>query len=313
MELFIAFLYLLGGFFILLVGGEGLVRSAISMAVRFKVSPSIIGLTIIAGGTSAPELVTSLIASFKGSSDIALGNVVGSNIFNIFAILGLTSLLNVNKIEKSMLKFEAPALLFFSIALVLVGLNGRIGKIEGIVFIVMLVGFLVSSVFIAKKNFVEQEDDLTTLKHPIMDVLFLCGGLGLLVGGANLALEGGIAIGKLAGLSDRVIGVTIISIGTGLPELATSAVASFRGRNDIAVSNVIGSNIMNTLGVAGATAVVNPLSVSRQLILQDGAWMIVATVALILAFLMGRLQMSRVAGFGFLSSYVAYIVVLLNR
>ena len=131
--------------------------------------------------------------------------------------------------------------------------------------------------------------------------------------GANLALEGGIAIGKLAGLSDRVIGVTIISIGTGLPELATSAVASFRGRNDIAVSNVIGSNIMNTLGVAGATAVVNPLGFKTT---HTTGWCLDDCgncCSHLSFFLMGRLQMSRVAGFGFLSSYVAYIVVLLNR
>ena len=301
------------GFAILIVGGEALVRSAISIAIRVKVSPLVIGLTIVAAGTSAPELITSVLASLKGSPDIAVGNVIGSNIFNILAILGIASLVRPNLIERSLKRFEIPALIGFSLLFYLAGFDEVILRWEGALGLVISVAFLWYAVRRAKAQgaALDSEEDVDVLKNVYYDMGFLIVGMLALAGGAQLALTAGETLGRLAGLSERVIGITIISIGTGLPELATSAVAALRGRNDIAVTNVIGSNIMNTLIVVGTTAVITPINISKQLIEVDAIWMIGVTLLLAPICMKPKSTIDRYTGSSLLVVYLIYLATLL--
>lgn len=312
MSLLLSLLYIGLGFFILIIGGEALVRGSISIAVRFKVKPALIGLTIVAFGTSAPELVTSLAASFKGSSDIAIGNVIGSNIFNTFAILGITSLLTVNLVERSIFKFELPVMIGTSVLLALCVQNLVISQIEGILLLTVFIGFLVWS-FIQSRAPSIESDEIKPLKHPLFDVFFLSLGIGGLIGGAELALTGAIEAGKTFGLSDRIIGITIVSAGTSLPELVTSAVAAYRGQNDIAVNNVIGSNIFNILLVAGGTATITSIPVSQNIVSADIYWLLLSAVLLPIVFWFGKLKITKLSGFSFLILFFSYMSLLLLR
>lgn len=316
MEELIAVSLLAGGFAILLVGGEALVKASVSLALRWKISPSLIGLTIIAAGTSAPELMTSLAASFKNTPDIALGNVVGSNIFNILAILGLASMLKPNKVESAAVRYELPFLMLASILLITFGSNGWVGRYEGIFCLISLTVFIWFSIWLARKKGYQTEAEAEIKSSPSKNIWWDLGhlilGLAALLGGAHIALEGGIQLGQLMGLSERIIGVTIISVGTGLPELATSTVAAYRGRNDIAVSNVLGSNIFNTLAIPGAVSVIEPLKASNAIIQTDSVWMMGATFVLFPIIYLGRGYISRVMGTFLLFLYVSYIGFLLT-
>lgn len=307
MTLPLAFLSLLGGFTLLVLGGEALVRAAISIAVRTKIPPSIISLTIIAAGTSAPELVTSLIAAFQGASDIAVGNVVGSNIFNILGIIGISYLLHPPKKASHSLKFEWASIVLFT------GLTGYLihdfvfSQTEGQLYTLAFVALILFSVYRSKGQLGESDEDIETLKHPLLDIFYLSIGLGFLIGGAQLALQGGIFIGEWAGLSEKVIGITIISIGTGLPELATSAVAAWRGRSDIAVGNVLGSNIMNTLAVLGLTGSLVPLTISPEIVKIDFWILLGATIVLGLNVSSWKVGRSRGLAIVFLAAYAFYL------
>lgn len=314
MELLSAVGLLIAGFIVLVFAGDALVRGSVSIAIRFDVKPMIIGLTIIAAGTSAPELMTSILASLKGAPDIALGNVVGSNIFNILAIVGISCLILPNQVDRSLARFELPALLIFSLALVFVCLNLVVSPIEGSVFLVALCVFLFLSIRRAKlypaQASSEEDEDEDVLKHWTLDIGYLTAGIVGLLLGANLALEGGITLGRLAGLSERIIGITIISIGTGLPELAASAMAAYRGRDDIALSNIVGSNIMNILLVIGGASLITPMQVDPSILKVDSLWMIAATVALVAAVFLSGKTIGKKTGLAFLLGYAGYIAFL---
>jgi len=313
MDLLISLSSLIIGFAILLFGGDFLVKSAISLAVRLKISPAAIGLTVIAAGTSAPELVTSLMASLKGSPDIALGNIVGSNTFNILAILGVASLIRPNRVERSLIRIDLPLLIISSFILYFCARGGLIDHIQGTILLVCLAGVLGFTLWRARVKGIEASADepLETLTSIYADIIYLVIGLTALIGGAQLALYGGIQIGEMIGLSERVIGVTIISVGTGLPELATSAVAAYRGRNDIAVSNVIGSNIFNTLGIAGVASIPAPIVVNVNILNFDMLWMIGITILIFPLVYLGKFRIERATGMLLLSAYVGYITLLL--
>lgn len=315
MDYIYAFGYLLSGFAILLVGGEALVKSAVSLALRWKIPASVIGLTIIAAGTSAPELVTSLTAALKEAPDIALGNIVGSNVFNMLAILGVASLLRPNKVGKTSLTIDLPFLLMACIGLIAFSYNGLIERWEGIVLVAALVCYLVFSLKLARKQGLDAKSEISSddlLKNIWWDLGHLVVGLVALLGGAQLALTGGIQLGELVGLSERIIGVTIISVGTGLPELATSAIAAFRGRNDIAVSNVIGSNIMNTLAIAGTTSAVHPIIASEKIVTNDCAWMVASILIVFPILYLGKGMIQRPMGAFLVFAYISYIGFLLT-
>ena len=305
--------YVIFGFLMLIVGGDILVRVAVRFAVRFQVPPATIGLTVVAAGTSLPELVTSVIAALQNNADIAIGNVVGSNTFNILAGIGLASLITPNRVQKVALKIDWPVLMLASVVMYALSYNLIIDRLEGSLFVIALAGFLWFSVKNAKKIGIEADEDIPqeVKSSGFKDLAMLAAGVVALIFGADLTLEGAVNIGKALGLSDRVIGLTIISAGTGLPELATSAIAAFRGRDDIAVANVMGSNIFNILGILGVTAIVQPLVVNPSMLQFDMMIMLVVSALLLPMMLKKSKHITRPEGFVLLSSYIAYVYSLL--
>ncbi|MEM7645597.1 MAG: calcium/sodium antiporter [Pseudomonadota bacterium] len=301
--------FLFSGFTLLILSGDKLVETSVRIARRWKVPASVIAVTIIAAGTSAPELVTSFIAGLRGSGDIAVGNVIGSNTFNLLAVGGLSLLLQPFIETKGTLSswlalLGASAFFFFSL------FNLELTSIEALFFLLALIGFLVLSFFKErdKENTFENLESKSFSRTIVFFLLSLAG----LIFGAELALSGGVALGKMAGLSERVIAITIISVGTGLPELATSVAAAFRGHGDIAISNVIGSNIFNTLAIPGATASLFPLTVNAQFLDLDFYVMITATVSLGLVYLAGRPWMRKTLGVLMLTGYFTYTFHLIG-
>lgn len=315
MDFLIALVSIIGGFAILIVGGETLVRASVNLAVRIKITPAVIALTIIAAGTSAPELVTSILASARNAPDIAAGNVVGSNTFNILAIIGISALIKTNTVSRTLLRLDLPFLLGSCILFVFLGRDASIVRSEGILLLALLVGFLVFSVFKAKKQGLSEKEleeiDFNS-KSIVWDIVHLTLGIIALLAGAHFALEGAVSLGELLGLSERIIGVTIVSVGTGLPELATSAVAAYRGRNDIAIANVVGSNIFNTLGIIGVASTIQPLGVSPEIMASDAIWMLAGTFVIFPIIYLGKLKVNKVSGGFLLFMYVSYISYLLT-
>jgi cation:H+ antiporter len=314
MEVLVPLVLIIAGFFILIVGGESLVRSAVSIALKAKISPAVVGLTIVAAGTSAPELFTSVLAALRSSSDIAVGNVVGSNIFNIFLILGLSSLIAPTHSESKTLKAEWLFLLLTAVALIILGWNLHLARWEGLVMILALAGFILLSLRAAKRrgSLLEHDEASAGSRSRAKDLTQLALGILGLIIGADLALRGGVQLGELFGLSERVIGITIISAGTGLPELVTSAVAAIRRHGDIAIANVLGSNIFNTFGVLGATALIAPVTVSSEIFQMDIWWMLGASVALIPFLFLKIKSLDRWIAAGFLLVYGFYLSLLLG-
>jgi len=307
----------IAGFAVLVFGGEALVAGAVSAASRLRISPMVIGLTIVAAGTSAPELLTSVMAVLKNNPDIAVGNVVGSNIFNILAILGIAALLSPLSVARTIVRMDLPLLVVATSLFLLLAQDHMFSRWEGSLFLIGLNGFIFYSVMMAKKDRKSTSDEVheefSVLKNWKFDVVYLTIGFIGLLGGAQLALEGGVQLGHLFGLSERIIGITIISVGTGLPELATSVVASYRGRNDLAIANVIGSNMVNTLGVTGVAATAKPFQMNPQIVTTDTFVMAVATLSVIPLIWIGRFRLSRLSGALLLLGYVAYLGLLIVR
>lgn len=313
MEFLFPIFMIILGFVILLAGGDFLVKSAVSIAARLHISPAIIGLTIIAAGTSAPELVTSLIAAIKEAPDIAMGNIVGSNIFNILAILGFASLIKANRVDIDFMRVEIPMLIICTILLIGFSWDLVYERVEGVLSLVVLAVLFYISIYRSKKIKAELEtsEEINILKHPVYDAFFLLLGLAALIGGAHLALENGIVLGRLFGLSERIIGITIISVGTGLPELATSIVAAYKGHNDIAVGNVIGSNLVNTMGVAGVAASFKSLELSEQLAHFDNFILLGVTLFLFFILFLSKQVITKAVGLLFVTAYTAYVTFLI--
>ena len=294
---------LISGFALLVLSGDKLVDTSVKIARRLKVPSSVIAVTIIAAGTSAPELVTSFIAGFKGSSDIAIGNVIGSNTFNILAVAGLSLIFQpfgrVSGTFMSWLILIAGSLLFFlSIQ------DFQISPSEAAVFLTGLLCFLLYSFFSVR----DDEDSLEYLENQSFKrtLFFFFLSIGGLVAGAELALKGGVNLGQLAGLSDRIIAITIISVGTGLPELATSIAAALKGHSDMAIANVIGSNIFNTLAIPGITASFFPLMVDQQFLNFDFYMMAAATAGIATIYFFKNHRIRRLLGVVMVGVYIAY-------
>lgn len=261
---------LLAGIALLYYGAEWLVKGGVGIAARLGIPPLIIGLTLVSFATSAPELVVSVQAALAGSGDISIGNVVGSNICNVGLILGLSALITPLKVEKQLLKFDVPVLFVVSLLLSGIGIAaGGIGRIAGAVFLLLLIGYILCNVRSALKGGGREDDGEVAdevkanrnLKLPAAFAL-VAAGLAALVGGAHLLVEGAVAIGDALGISKAVIGLTIVAIGTSLPELATSVVAAIRHQDDIAIGNVVGSNIFNILCIMGIAPLLRPVQAS---------------------------------------------------
>ncbi len=301
---------------LLFAGGELLVRGATSLAAGVGVSRLAIGLTVVAFGTSAPELVVSLDAALAGRSGIALGNVVGSNIANIALILGLATLLHPARVEARILRVDAPIMLLASLGLVAVLGDGVVSRLEGGLLLVALLVYVVFTFREAPDEPEPVRDELAAAaarppRGAAASIALVLTGLGLLVGGGHLLVGIAVDLARALGVTEAAIGLTIVAVGTSLPELATSVVASLRGQGEIAIGNVIGSNIFNILGILGATAVVEPLR-SGGIGGADLAAM-VGLAALLAPLLWTGRRVGRFEGAALLGLYAAYLVWLLAR
>jgi cation:H+ antiporter len=300
-----------GGVVLLFVGGDILVRGAVALARRLGVSPLLIGLTIVGFGTSTPELVTSVQAALVGSPGISIGNVVGSNIVNILFILGLTAMLAPIAIERGSFLRDGLVLLASAAALYVVVLRGALSAEIGWTFVAALGLYVVLAYFTERRPEVSQDAPGRAMSAGPALVL-LAGGLAATIFGARLLVEGALALARNAGLSETLIGLTIVAVGTSLPELAASLVAVARRQSGIAFGNILGSNIYNTLGILGVTGIVRPLEIPAQIASFDIWAMVAASVALVW-FAMTGARLSRLEGFLLVLGYGLYIALLLWR
>ena len=291
----------------LLVGGELLVRGAVGVAARLGLPPMVIGLTLVGFGTSTPELLTSVQAALAGAPGIALGNVVGSNTANILLILGLAALLLPVAVTPGTFRRDGAALAIATVLCVAATMTGTIGRVWGALLVAGLVGFLVVTLRSSRGAPDAPADDLPGLRAPLAtSVVLSVAGLAVTIVGAKLLVDGAVALARDFGVSEALIGVTIVAIGTSLPELATTLVAARRGQNDVAFGNVIGSNIFNVLGILGATALIAPLAVAPEIAARDVWVMAAATVALIAVAVSGW-RITRGEGAALLLAYAAYV------
>ncbi|TVP49870.1 MAG: sodium:calcium antiporter [Mongoliibacter sp.] len=298
------------GLLILLAGGKFLVDGASDLASFFGLSQGLIGLTIVAFGTSAPELLVSVNAALKGNSDIALGNVIGSNISNISLVLGISAILYPIAIHKSILKLDYLFTLLTSLLFFIFAFNGMLSRFEGGIFIFLL--FVLNYYFFRKIARVDTdlgESGVLKKTQIIKSVFFLIVGIVGLYFGSDLFVDSAVVISEKFGISQRVIGITVIAIGTSLPELATSLIAAWNKKTDIAIGNILGSNIMNVLAIIGITSVISPIVVSEAFIKVDFIWMIGFTL-LLFPLLRTKRRISRWEGLVLLIVYLVYIYTL---
>ncbi len=303
-------LFLLTIGFILLTGGaESLVRGASGIASRLGIPPLIVGLTVVAFGTSAPELAVSIAAAWSGQADLALGNVVGSNIFNILLILGISALITPLAIGSQLIRIDVPLMVGASVLVLVFALDGHIDRLEGGVLFSGLLAYIGFQVRQGRRERLVNGDDpgQATQSRWWLDPLLVLGGLAILVMGSRLLVSSAVAIAQSLGVSELVIGLTIVAGGTSLPEVATSVIASLRGQRDIAVGNVVGSNVFNLLGVLGLAALISPagIGVAQQALVFDLPVMVAAAVACLPIFITGR-EIARWEGALFLAYYLAY-------
>jgi len=309
-------LYLIAGLVLLFIGAEGLIRGSSNLAIKIGITPLVVGLTVVAFGTSTPELVVSLKAALLGNSSISLGNVVGSNIANIALILGVASLIRPLDVHAKVIMREIPIMIGISVLLLLLLIDGELGFIDGLIFIVGLIVYLVVNVLIARK---EKNPEIDTefsegLKSKLgipVSIILMIAGLGLLILGADLFVQSAVAIAKIFNVSDAIIGLTIVAIGTSLPELITSIVAAYKNEADIAIGNVVGSNVFNILGILGITALIIPIS-SVGISYVD---LVVMLFAAIILFPLSRtgFSISRWEGAFLLAGYAGYIYYLIPK
>ena len=308
------------GVVLLLVGAEALVRGAARLAVTFGISPLVVGLTVVAFGTSAPELAVNVSSAAQGQSDIGVGNIVGSNVFNILFILGLAATIAPLVVSQQVVRLEVPLMIAVSVVFLLFALNGNVSTLEGAI---LFAGIVVYTVWVIRKSRREgkavQEEyekefsgyDQTPIAMA-KDLGLVVGGLGLLVLGSHWFVEGAVEMAEFFGVSELVIGLTVVAMGTSMPEVATSVVASIRGERDIAVGNVVGSNLFNILMVLGLTSFIakGGIDVPDAALRFDIPVMIVVAVACLPVFVTGK-EIARWEGVVFLLYAVAYVTYLL--
>lgn len=310
------FLLLLGGFIVLGFAGEALLRGAVTLAQHLKVSPLIIGLTIIAFGTSAPELTVSINAALNGQPDISIGNVVGSNIANILLVMGAMAVVSPFFVNRGTLGRDGGFMFAVSLLLLLLGVFGMIERWVGIALLGVLIGFSIYLYTSAR-----DDEDMAEAQAGVDEnlvpggifaaVLVLLLGIGGVIYGAEMMVEGAVALARLWGISEAVIALSLVAIGTSLPELAVSLVAAIRGHAGLAVGNIIGSNISNILLILGATALIAPLPIS-EIMAQRDIPIMVGVAGLGLVFMATKRGMSRLEGGIALALYAAYMAFIFS-
>lgn len=305
--IFLQILLLVLGFAMLIKGADWFVEGTSGIARKMGIPQLVVGLTIVAMGTSAPEAAVSITAALKGTANIAVGNVVGSNILNIFIILGVTSIITTVAIQKSTLKIEIPYMIFISILFVVMGMSdNKISRIEGVILWVFFIIYLVY-LFILAKNGKEENKKVET--STIKLLLSAIVGAVVVVLGSNVTVDSATEIAKAFGMTDRFIGLTIVALGTSLPELVTSVTAARKGNADIAIGNVVGSNLFNILFVLGTSSLIIPIDYKSNFLI-DGIVAIAAGIILWIA-VFRKLELRRVWGIVMVTCYAGYFIYLL--
>lgn len=316
------FVYLIAGLVLLVAGAEVLVRGAAKLAAQFGIPPLVIGLTVVAFGTSAPESAVSIQAALNNSGDLAIGNVIGSNIANVLLILGMTALVAPLIVSRQLIRLDVPIMIGASLVVYALAWDGGLSRLDGALLftgVLAYTGFLIIS-NLRDKSTADDDDEfakefgLHEAPKPyawLINLTLIVAGLVLLVSGSNLLVEGAVNLARALGLSELIIGLTVVAIGTSLPELATSIMAAIRGERDIAVGNIVGSNIFNLLCVLGLASLVSPLpiSISPNALAFDFPVMIAVAVACLPIFFSGY-RINRWEGLLFLAYYLAYTLYL---
>ena len=310
-------LMLVMGLAVLTVGAELLVRGSSRLAIAMGISPLVVGLTVVAFGTSAPELVVSVQSSLMGQPDVAIGNVVGSNIFNVLLILGLSAMIVPLRVSQQLIRIDVPLMIAISILVYMLALDGNIGRLEGLLLVGGLIGYTSFAIVTSRKERAgikaEYEAEFGDAKETrgsgkiTLNLVLVVSGLGLLILGSHWFIGSAIVIARALGVSELVIGLTIVAAGTSMPEVATSIMAAIRGERDIAVGNVVGSNIFNIFAVLGLSSVVSPggVKVSEVALQMDIPVMIAVAAACLPVFFVGHV-ISRWNGVMFFAYYIAY-------
>lgn len=299
---------------LLFLGAEGLVRGSASLALRLGLTPLVIGLTVVAYGTSTPEMIVSTQAALANQGDIAVGNVIGSNIFNIGIILGLAALVCPINVQFQLIKLDAPIMIGVSLLMVAIIWDGTVSRLEAGVLVLGVICYTVGNLWLARRqatSAVETEFD-ASMPNPsrnlLLDIGYIIGGLGILVLGSRLLVDNSISLARILGVSEAVIGLTIVAAGTSMPELATSVLAALRKQPDIAIGNVVGSNIFNILAILGVSGLVSPLQAPG--ISHFDQFVMVAFAIGLFPLLYTGLKVRRIEGVLLLAGYVTYVAFL---
>ena len=309
---------LLAGLLLILFGANWLVDGSSSIAKRFGISEFVIGLTIVGIGTSTPEMVVSFMSSFQGKADMAIGNIVGSNIFNTLMILGVTALISPLAITKSNLKRDIPLNIIVTVMLILLGMNltifgkgqDQLCRIDGAILLALFAGYLWTSFKSDQGDSEEEGEGIKEYKNGVSVLMIIAGLAGLIVGG-RLFVNSATELAKMFGVSDKFIAITIMAAGTSMPELATCVVAALKGRGQLALGNVLGSNIANILLILGGAALINPLSFAGMTYVDLGIILIGALVILASAFMFKKKELDRYEGAIFVIMEIGYMWYLI--
>ena len=310
MHMLIELVLLIVGFAMLIKGADIFVEGAAGIAAKFGIPQLVIGLTIVAMGTSAPEAAVSIAAALKGTADITIGNVVGSNIINVLIILGVTAVIVAVAVQQSTVRYEIPFVILVSVVLLVMGaMDGAIGRLDGMILWLLFIVYLAYLFLMAKHGKEEKEnhDDAPVWKL----LLFVVIGVALIVIGADVSVDSASEIARVIGLSERFIGLTIVALGTSLPELCTSVVAATKGKADLAIGNIVGSNIFNILFVVGTTALIIPVPFNPAFVVDSG----VAIGAAVLLWLCvcTKKKLTRAGGVVMLLTYAGYFAYLMVK
>lgn len=310
MDILVQFVFLAVGFLLLIKGADWFVEGAAGIADKFGIPQLIIGLTIVAMGTSAPEAAVSITSAIKEDAGITVGNVLGSNIMNVLFILGVTAAIISIPVQHSTFMYEIPYLIIVSCLFLFLGMDGTISRIDGAVLWAAFIIYFIYLLVMAKKGKEQEEaEDGSKEKSWLLLILLTVAGMGMIIFGSDVTVNSASAIADKFGMDSRLIGLTIVAFGTSLPELVTSVIAAKKGSTDIAVGNIVGSNIFNILFVAGTSGLITPVSFEAGFII-DSIISIGAVLLLMLCILKGR-KLTRPGGFVMLTAYIGYFIYLL--
>lgn len=312
MDILIQIVLLAVGFAMLMKGADWFVEGASSVADRLGIPLIVIGLTIAAMGTSLPEAAVSISAATKGSAGITIGNVIGSNIMNVLLILGLTGVIRRVAVKKNTIRYEIPFTIAITVLLAVMGLSDQtIGRLEGVILWGCMILYLAYLYWLTKQGVPLEEMPEVDRKDPVWKMLLMIVvGIVMIVWGSDISVDAATSLAQMFGMSERLIGLTIVAFGTSLPELVTSVTAAIKGKADIAVGNIVGSNIFNILFVVGTTALITPVAYSRDFMIDS--IVAIGTVVLLWLCVIRKKELGRLGGGVMLAAYAGYFVYLLQ-